>query len=174
MSPHFANRRAALALATVGVLTLALSGCSAAVPVDAAPHATDPVCAQIVLAVPRTLGSPARTAAGPSIPTGALDKRQTTSQATAAWGESQPIILRCGVEPPAPTTDQCISIDSTGSASVDWVMRENDDSWTFVTYGRSPAVEVVVPKAAALDQPTAVLVDIASAVAIAPATRQCY
>lgn len=74
---------------------------------------------------------------------GGLQQRVTAvqSRGVAAWGDP-PIVARCGKQPPAPTTDPCIDIDG-----VDWVATELDDGTMFTTYGRSPAVEVLVPAA---------------------------
>ena len=76
---------------------------------------------------------------------GGLDRRGTTSQATDAWGTEYPIIAKCGVDVPGPTTDPCVTIDTTGY-SVDWVVHEGADAWVATTYGRNPALEVTVPK----------------------------
>ncbi|GGK62762.1 DUF3515 family protein [Ornithinimicrobium pekingense] len=72
---------------------------------------------------------------------GGLQPRVTAvqSRGVAAWGDP-PVVARCGKQAPAPTTDPCIDIDG-----VDWVATELDDGTMFTTYGRSPAVEVLVP-----------------------------
>ncbi len=72
---------------------------------------------------------------------GGLEPRVTAvqSRGVAAWGDP-PIVARCGKAPPGPTVDPCIDIDG-----VDWVATELDDGTMFTTYGRSPAVEVLVP-----------------------------
>ena len=41
---------------------------------------------------------------------------------------------------PGPTTDQCL-----GVSGVDWVAHRLSDGVRFTTYGRSPAIEVLVP-----------------------------
>lgn len=107
-----------------------LAGCSNALVVDAAENASDPDCALPMLLMPNQIGE--------------LKKRNTTSQATTGWGEPASVILRCGVPEPAPTTDPCVTVDD-----VDWVqVRGDEDTWQFVTYGRSPAVEVLVTPSA--------------------------
>ena len=64
------------------------------------------------------------------------------SRGVAAWGDP-PIVARCGKTPPEPTTDPCIDVNG-----IDWVATQLDDGGTmFTTYGRSPAVEVLVPAA---------------------------
>ncbi|MFC4555614.1 DUF3515 family protein [Georgenia faecalis] len=156
-------------LACAGAAVALLAACAPAVSVPAAPDAADPVCGQVLQDLPEVLGGG--------------ERRSITSQATAAWGDP-PITLRCGVEPPGPTVDRCLTVEADGSA-VDWIALEGDDptlpehaqqgqgSWAFVTYGRVPAIEVVVPVERAGDQPTAVLVELARAVEHAPAQDHC-
>lgn len=152
------------------ILVLPVAGCANAVHLQPAPAAPDPVCAAVIQALPEELAG--------------LAQASTTAQAAVAWGREDPITLRCGVDPPPPTTDRCITVESGGS-SVDWINPEADSplipdhadteigSWTFITYGRSPAIEVVVPAAAVTEQPDAVLVGLASAVQRSPAGRFC-
>lgn len=151
------------------VAVAVLGGCASPVTVPPGPHAADPVCAEVLQLVPGEL------AGG--------EERSISSQATAAWGEP-PVTLRCGVEVPGPSTERCITVES-GDTSVDWLALEGDDemvpehgrrdngAWTFVTYGRVPAVEVVVPTERGGDQPTAVLVDLAPAIERTTAERHC-
>lgn len=156
-------RRVALLPTTVGAAVL--TGCAAAVPVPAAPDAADPACASVVLALPDDLEG--------------MPRLRTTSQATVAWGTADaPVVLRCGVEPPAPTTDACVAADD-GTHAVDWVTTtgpEQEDGgadWTFTTYGRSPAVEVSVPAAVTAERSTSFLLDLGPAVARVEQTRAC-
>lgn len=158
-------RLAALGVATLGVA--ALGGCASAVPVTVAPHATDPVCARIVLDTPDSLGA-------------GLAKRRTDAQATTAWGSARDaIVLRCGVEPLGPTTDHCVSVATPNGPSIDWVVvasKGEDDpasDWTFTTYGRVPAVEVQVPAAVARTHSTTFLDALGPAVAHAAQQRSC-
>nr|WP_194720335.1 DUF3515 family protein [Cellulosimicrobium arenosum] len=138
-----------------------MGACAPRITVPVAPDATDPLCADVVLAVPDSLGDE-------------LEKVGTTSQATAAWGEpGAAVTLRCGVEPPGPTTDLCQSVESEGG-TVDWVVRELDDgTWTFTTYGRDPAVQVVVPATVREDHSGAFVADLGPAVEAVPQTRAC-
>ncbi len=76
---------------------------------------------------------------------GGLARRATTSQATDAWGGDYPIVVRCGVDLPPPSTDPCVTIDTAGY-SADWVVRDDGENWVATTYGRNPAVEAIVPK----------------------------
>jgi len=142
------------ALLVLGALTMPLlAGCGHPYVVDPAPYAADPDCARVMLAVPEVVGG--------------LDKRGTTSQATQAWGDEFEIVARCGVEPPGPTTEQCIAV-STPAAEVDWLMREEDESWVAVTFGLSPALELTVPKARADEAVGEVLAELSPAAALAP------
>ena len=126
----------------------------------------NPLCARIVRATPDTLLG--------------LERRTAGAQAATAWGDPA-VVLRCGVTPPGPTTDRCLSIELPDGTTVDWINPEavgeqDDDSpgaWTFITYGRDPAVELVVPAATGVDQPTAALVELAGAVQLVEATRAC-
>ncbi|WP_426561492.1 DUF3515 domain-containing protein [Angustibacter sp. McL0619] len=61
------------------------------------------------------------------------------SPAVAAWGDPA-VIWRCGVTPPGATTDECLDVDG-----VDWVVHVLDDGAAFTTFGRDPAVQVLVP-----------------------------
>ncbi|WP_051640123.1 DUF3515 family protein [Cellulomonas sp. URHE0023] len=155
------NRRLATPAAVVATLLL-LAGCTSAVAAEAAPHATDPVCASVVLAMPDSLGDD-------------LPRRDTTAQATAAWGDPEaPILLRCGVEPLGPTTEHCQTVETPGGPSIDWVTVENDDgSWTLTTYGRSPAVEVDVPATVAASTGTSYVDQLGAAVAMTAQQRTC-
>lgn len=74
---------------------------------------------------------------------GSLQRRTTSSNspAVAAWGDP-PVIARCGVTSPGPTTATCIQADG-----VDWVARKLSDGYAFLSFGRSPAIQVLVPHA---------------------------
>ncbi|KTR95297.1 hypothetical protein SA13R_01925, partial [Rothia kristinae] len=62
---------------------LPLSGCAgAAAPLAPAPDAADPACAPAMLAIPTQLPG--------------LDQRETTAQATTAWGDPAATVLKCG------------------------------------------------------------------------------
>jgi len=190
---------AALALAGVPLL----AGCASTVGVAVAPDAADPACARVVLALPESLGD-------------GLEELRTTSQATWAWGDpTDPVTLRCGVAVPGPTTEQCVTMETAGGTSIDWLVRADaepadadadagddpDDpeasagatagatadpssdadallepgssDWTFVTYGRDPAVEVHVPAAVVAERSTSFLDALSPAIAQVEATRAC-
>ncbi|WP_084038068.1 DUF3515 family protein [Demequina sp. NBRC 110053] len=146
------SHRASTAL--VAALVVApLAGCAHAYVVDPAPYAADPDCARVMLSIPETVGG--------------LEMRATTSQATQAWGDEHEIVARCGVEPPGPTTEQCIAV-STAAADVDWLMTEVDGAWVAVTFGRSPALELTVPQVRADEAVGDVLAELSPAAALAP------
>ncbi|MFC8304519.1 DUF3515 family protein [Specibacter sp. NPDC057265] len=131
---------------------LLLSACSPKVTLTEAADANNPACAPMMVALPDELAGASR--------------RATTAQATAAWGEPAAAVLRCGVQVPGPTTDRCVTING-----VDWVIKEGAESWTFTSYGRDPATELVleenrVPSDTALSE-------ISAAVAKIPADGGC-
>ncbi|WP_062388519.1 DUF3515 family protein [Demequina iriomotensis] len=142
-----------LALLAPVLATATLAACASPLPVDPAPYAADPDCARVMLAVPDVVGG--------------LEYHETTSQATASWGEDYPLVMRCGVEPPGPTTDECLAIDASGVA-VDWLVIDDGDRWRTVSFGRSPAVELLVPKERAQDALGDVLAEVSPAVSRAP------
>ncbi|MBO3093892.1 DUF3515 family protein [Cellulomonas dongxiuzhuiae] len=146
--------------AATGAL-LVLSGCAPTVPVTVAPFATDPVCASVVLALPRSLGE-------------GLERVDTDAQATAAWGDPRAaVVLRCGVEPLGPTTERCQSVTTPQGPTIDWVVVEDDGDWTFTTYGRVPAVELVIPREVAETRSTSFVDLLGPAVALTEQQRSC-
>ena len=66
------------------------------------------------------------------------------SDLTAAYG-SPAISLRCGVTVPGPDPDHGCLQDTSGT--VDWLVVPRDRSTLLLSYGRDPAVELVVPDA---------------------------
>jgi hypothetical protein len=145
------TRRLPALLAAAAVL---LAGCGASVVLQPAPHAADPGCAEVMVAV-RKIDQ-----------VGDLPRRTTTAQSTAAWGDP-PVVLHCGVEPPGPTTDACVDVDG-----VDWVARpELNGSTSYTTYGRVPAVQLTVP--AGEESVSDVLVQLGPPAALIPQQRHC-
>lgn len=139
-------------LSAAALSVLALAACSPAVDVTPAQDAANPACAPMMVALPDTIGEAKR--------------RQTNSQATAAWGDPSLVILRCGVNVPGPTTDRCVTVNG-----IDWVIKEGDPVWTLTTYGREPATEILMDP----DQISSatVLADLATAAGKVPAGRNC-
>ncbi|MFD3585705.1 DUF3515 family protein [Streptomyces sp. NPDC058683] len=120
------------------------------------PLAKDPACARIAGRYPDRLGGAGRD--------------PVTFEGLAVWGRGT-VELRCGLTPPAPTTDACVSVDG-----VDWVWREQagdrtGDRTYLVTYGRSPAVEVSI--ADSVTRLDAVLLDLSHLVAPIGAGAGC-
>ncbi|MEZ0163936.1 DUF3515 family protein [Kineococcus sp. LSe6-4] len=129
--------------------------------VQAAPQADDPACAPLLRALPQTLDGLGRTPQG--------------APGVAVWGQEQ-VVLRCGGLVLGPTTKACIPVGPDGGPTVDWVQdAANDRAVRFLTYGRTPAVEVTVRFGAGLarDQATSQLVDLAGPVAGIEQTRTC-
>lgn len=153
MSPPLRRITAAVAAC---LLPFALSACRGApVPMEPAPFANDPACAEVTVRLPEQAdGRPLR---------------HTNAQATAAWGNPAVVLLRCGVEPPGPTSDRCVSLND-----IDWV---RDDSrapdFRFVSYGRTPAVEVIINGSDPAISGTNVLLDLEGAISQLPVTGGC-
>ena len=139
---------AALAAGTIAVL----SGCSSTTTVQAADDAANPACASMMVVLPDVLAD--------------LDRRETNSQGTAAWGDPAQVVLRCGVTVPGPTTDPCVSVNG-----VDWLAKEGDPAWTLTTYGRTPATEVLYDPTKVPS--STVLAALATAAAKIPAQGAC-
>ena len=136
-----------LALPAAGLMALGVVSCGT-VQVPPAPDATDPVCADIMLgAPPEVLG---------------LERVETSSQGTAAWGSGDTtVVMRCGATPPGPTTDMCTTLTDGNGVEVDWIVRDLEDGmFLYTTYGREPAIDVTVPHAAAPDQPSGAALDL--------------
>jgi len=102
-------------------------------------------CSSIDVAVPAEAGSAACRSAAAHWPktVGGQSLRSTSpsSAAIRAWGDPA-IIARCGLPAIGPTTDPCI-----GVSGIDWVAHQLTDGVRFTTYGRTPAIEVLVPSA---------------------------
>ncbi|MBA2695523.1 MAG: DUF3515 family protein [Ornithinimicrobium sp.] len=132
---------------TLGAALLS-AGCTSAVKVTPFEGADTGVCREVAAAWPATVaGEQSREVA-------------VESETVAAWGDPA-IIARCGAPLLGPTTDQCLDIDG-----VDWVAEPLDDGVRFTTYGRHPAIQVLVPDAYAPEPllmpafaPTAQVVD---------------
>ncbi|MCU1478392.1 MAG: hypothetical protein JWQ64_3085 [Subtercola sp.] len=134
-------------------LSLAVSGCASTVALDPASSATDPGCAEIMVRLPLTVAS--------------QDQRETNAQATSAWGSPASVLLRCGVEPYGPTTLPCVNV-----SGIDWIEDDSQKpSYTYTTFGRSPATQVIVDSNAV--SASTALIDLQTAIAAIPATGQC-
>ena len=114
---------AALVAAAVGAL---LTGCSPVVALDPAPHANDPACADVIVRLPQTLEN--------------LPRRETNAQSTGAWGEPAAVLLRCGVTVPTASQLPCVQTDD-----IQWLRDDsNAPDYVFTSYGRTPAIAVVI------------------------------
>ena len=152
MSLRSTARAAELAAALAG-LAVILAGCASTVSLDPAKNAASPDCASVVVRLPQTVAD--------------LPERETGAQGTGAWGDPAAVLLRCGVPSPGPTTDQCVSVNG-----VDWVEDDsNAPRYRFTTFGRTPAVEVILDYDTVSGSTT--LADLASAVSAIPAKNQC-
>ncbi len=142
-------RVAALA-AAVPLLLALLAGCSATVAITPAADATNQKCADVIVRLPSAVGT--------------WTIRQTDAQATGAWGDPVTTQLRCGVPSPKPTTDLCYTVKG-----VDWIEDSSKKPiYTYTTYGRTPAVQVVIDSKATNGQGTIILDELADAVATIP------
>lgn len=140
---------AAFAIAALATLT----ACTPSVPFEPAPDAADPACAEVIVRLPDTVAD--------------LERRETNAQATGAWGNPASVLLRCGVESPPPTTDRCITVNG-----VDWVEDASQaPQYRFISYGRVPAVEVVLDNDVVSG--STVITDLSAAVSLLPQERHC-
>jgi len=144
-------------LAAAGALALlgALSGCSTTIHLDPAGDANNADCADVSVLLPDAIGD--------------LDRVWTDAQATGAWG-APTVVLRCGVEVPAPSDLVCQTI-----GGVDWlVLAQEDERQRLVTYGRDPAVEVIIKRGSDVDF-RAVVEKLSTSIqsGLQPATAKC-
>jgi hypothetical protein len=141
----------ALPLLAIAVL---LAGCTPVIALQPADDAVNPLCADVIVHLPQTVGK--------------LPARETDAQATAAWGEPASVLLRCGVAVPPPTAQfPCVTVDG-----VDWLRDDTDDPrFVFTTYGRDPAVEVIIDSKNVSG--VAALTDLSNAISGIPAEGKC-
>lgn len=116
-----------LAAASGAALLCLAGGCSSPVEVTLPGRADDPGCRAAAASWPTEVSglAPVDTTAG--------------TASVRAWGDP-PIIARCGLPPLSPTTQECLSVNG-----VDWVVSSFTDGTGFTSYGRDPAIEVLVP-----------------------------
>ena len=118
--------RSTLAAGLILATTLALSACAPVINIEAGLYANDPGCAEVVVRLPDQLGE--------------LAQRETNAQATGAWGNPSAVILRCGIEPVEVSSLPCVTV-----GEVDWLVDDSQaPTFRFVTFGRTPATEVIV------------------------------
>lgn len=119
------SRLATLSAAAIA-LTLSLSACSPTVSLEPAADANNPGCADVIVRLPDAVD--------------AQERRTTNAQSTAAWGNPATVILRCGITPVEISTLPCVTANG-----VDWIIDESaKPSFRFISFGRTPALEVIV------------------------------
>lgn len=148
------SRRLAVVAGAAALVAL-LSGCSTTVHLEPADDADNPACAEVSVLLPDAVGD--------------LDRVWTDAQATGAWGDPT-VVLRCGVEPPAPSAEVCTTI-----GNVDWlVLDQEEERQRLVTYGRDPAIEVIIRRGEEIDFRTVVeRLSTSIRAGLAPATARC-
>ena len=145
--------RALLTVASFSLLAGGLTGCAATINLQAAPDANNPGCAAVIVRLGAKVGN--------------QEKRLTNAQSTAAWGTPANILLRCGIEPVTVSTLRCITV-----SNVDWLVDESKaPSYRFITFGRTPATEVIIDSTKASGSST--LDDISGAIDRGKVTAHC-
>ncbi|MEZ5191081.1 MAG: DUF3515 family protein, partial [Schumannella sp.] len=81
------RRARAAAIAAILAATPLLAACAPTVVMHPADDANNPDCAAVIVRLPDQVAG--------------LDRRQTDAQSTAAWGDPDAVLLRCGVTVPA-------------------------------------------------------------------------
>lgn len=142
------------AVSTGFLLLVVATACTGEPAIEAAPAGGGPACAQIARQLPeRVLGK---------------GRVPVDAAGAAAWGDPA-IVLRCGLPMPGPTSDPCLTVND-----VDWLYAGDDeDDARFITYGRDPAVEVVVPQSYGRQNAAAALPGLATALKTVPASKRC-
>lgn len=119
------SRRIA-AVSVAAAFLVALAGCTPVVSMTpAAEFANDPACADAVVRLPDAISSYAQ--------------RQTDAQGTSAWGDPTVVLFTCGVPVPRVSELPCVEIQG-----IFWLREEVDAGYAYTTYGRDPAIRVVV------------------------------
>ncbi|MFJ3382452.1 DUF3515 family protein [Curtobacterium sp. NPDC090217] len=143
-------RRPLRILAGLGVvvaLAAGLTGCTNAVTMTAAPSANAAACAAAQVRLPDAVDTK-------------YQLRNTNAQSTAAWGDPSAALYHCGVAVPTVSDLPCFS-----KGSVDWIRDDEGKQIVYTTFGRDPAVQVVIDSTKTTDQ---VLQDIGNAVETLP------
>lgn len=113
---------------TFTLLALALTACAR--PVDVSGSPADPACTPFLASLPVTV-------------VGERMRETVPRDATAAaWGDP-PIVVRCGVNSPAAleSTSGLIDVES-----ITWFPEPLSNGTLFTTVGRTPRIEVTVPR----------------------------
>lgn len=125
----FVSARLGAVLLGAVLLAGVLAACATSIAVTDPAEAGSASCRSAARHWPKTVGGQS------------LRQTSSSSDAVRAWGDPA-IIARCGLAPIGPTTDQCLEV-----SGVDWVAHRLTDGVRFTTYGRSPAIEILVPSA---------------------------
>ena len=146
------SRLAALSAAAIA-LTLSISACSPTISLEPAADANNPGCAEVIVRLPDAVDE--------------QERRTTNAQSTAAWGNPATVILRCGIEPVEISTLPCVTANG-----VDWIVDDSaKPSFRFISFGRDPAIEVIVDSENAVG--VNALESLAPAVQSIEATKRC-
>lgn len=142
------------ALLTAFALCLTLAACSSPVTIPPAQHAPAAECAEVIVNLPDTLE--------------AQPSRSTSSQSTAAWGDPAVLLFRCGLEMPVASDEVCFE-----AGGIDWLSLADDEgNYRFISYGRDPAVELIVSADTQLNN-RAALEQLSEAVRLLPQYHSC-
>ena len=146
------SRLAALSAAAIA-LSLSLSACSPTISLEPAADANNPGCADVIVRLPDAVDG--------------QERRTTNAQSTAAWGNPATVILRCGIEPVEISTLPCVTANG-----VDWIVDDSaKPSFRFISFGRTPALEVIVDSENAVG--VNVLDSLSPAVQTIEPTKEC-
>lgn len=145
--------RTALALLASVALAGSLAACTATISLEAAADSNNPSCAEISVRLPGQVAE--------------LGKRVTDAQATGAWGNPTAVILRCGLPPVEVSELPCVTANG-----VDWLVDESAiPSYRFITFGRTPATEVIVDSTKVAG--VTALSDLSAAIQSVEASKEC-
>ena len=150
--PERTARRLAAAVLPLVLSAAALAGCGSN-GIQPGPDAATPACTALIGRLPDRVLNRTRT--------------KLDVAGAARWGDPA-IVLRCGVPASGPTTDPCLEADG-----LDWTFTETKDTLRFLTYGRVPAIEVLVPTSVGRQSASGALIDLADAVRPIPTTTKC-
>lgn len=139
--------RLPLATLVAAALVLGITGCAGTVAMGPAPSANAPACAAAQVRLPGTVS-------------GGLHERRTNAQSTAAWGSPTAVLYHCGVAVPVVSDLPCFTLDS-----IDWIRDARGKDVIYTTYGRNPAVQVVIDSSRATPS---VLQDLGTAIGTLP------
>ena len=122
--------RRAAAVAVLGLSAALLAACSPTIALEPAPDANNPLCANVMVNLPKSLAA--------NDPSTSLKRVWTDAQSTAAWGDPVSVYFSCGVDVPAASLLPCQS-----HQGFDWLIDDTDAPFYRMTvFGREPAIQV--------------------------------